>query len=221
MQKIVKSLQLLSKDVSLSGGVKLTSPAGAVFRNKNTKIGQQNTHQHFFQSCEEKMPKFPDTSNTCYQSHYLAAAELIIRQELYIEFLEWICDGKDKPGFTNMKKNIYAGLTDVPTLTELCVLVLYAQAISHPYMHEVQEPAAKEINILDLGSLHQKVQKHMEEVIAKPEILLHPHGTYKTGSMDSKQWHSLEAVAAVEKLASSLPHLKSALIAFFKEVLST
>jgi hypothetical protein len=38
--------------------------------------------------------------------------------------MEWIRDSKDKPGFTNLEKNIYNGLRDVPTQTELAVLVL-------------------------------------------------------------------------------------------------
>jgi hypothetical protein len=47
--------------------------------------------------------------------------------------MEWIKDGKDRPGFTNMEQNVYCGLQDIPTLTELAVLALYAQAVSHPY----------------------------------------------------------------------------------------
>src|SRR3954454_3060604 len=151
-----------AQDISTCGGVKLASLAGALFRNKDSKVGQQDTYQHFFQSRGQCVPRFPDTNNTRYQTHCAAAAELLIRQELYIGFLDWIRDSKDKPSFTNIEKNIRAGLTDVPTLTELAVLTLYAQAISHPYMHEVQGPGTEEVNMLDLGPLHQKVQKHME-----------------------------------------------------------
>src|SRR5437667_9646500 len=87
-------------------------------------------------------------------------------------------------------------------------------------MHEVRGPGTEEVNMLDLGPLHQKVQKHMEAVIANPEILLPNHGTYKSGSMDGKPWYTPEAVEAVKKLSPSLPHLKPLLVAFFKGALS-
>ena len=110
-----------AQDISTCGGVKLASLAEALFWNKDSKVGQQDTYQHFFQSRGQSVTRFSDTNNARYQSHCAAAAELLIRRELYIDFLDWICDSKDKPGFTNIK-NIHAGLTDVPTLTELAVL---------------------------------------------------------------------------------------------------
>ena len=82
---------------------------------------------------------------------------------------------------------------DVSTLTELAVLSLYAQAISDPYMREVRGPGTEEVNMLDLGPLHQKVQKHMEAIIANLEILLSTHGTYNSGSMNGKLLYTPEA----------------------------
>jgi hypothetical protein len=41
-----------------------------------------------------------------------------------------------------MEKNIYDALHDIPTLTELCILILYLQAISHRYMHIICGPNA-------------------------------------------------------------------------------
>lgn len=77
-------------DASSGGGVKLAALAGMVFNNKNDKIGQQDMHQHFFLSRGVKKSKFPDTSNTCYQSYCAAAAELLTNLKLYLEFMEWI-----------------------------------------------------------------------------------------------------------------------------------
>jgi hypothetical protein len=102
---------------------------------------------------------------------------------LYVEFMEWIRDSKNRPGFTNMEKNIYQGLQNMPTLTELAVLTLYAQSISHPYMRQVRGPGTEQINMLNLGSLHLQVQQHMEKVIRDPEILLPPNGSYKVGTL--------------------------------------
>lgn len=124
-------------DISSGGAVKLAGLAGMLFHHKNDKLGQQGMHQEFFLSKGVKTNSFPDTNNTCYQSHSEAAIELLTFLPLYIAFLEWIRDGKDRPGFTNVEKNVYNGLQDISTQTELVVLALYAQAISYPYMRQV------------------------------------------------------------------------------------
>jgi hypothetical protein len=208
-------------DLSTGGGVKLTSLAGMVFNNKNDKIGHQDIHQQFFVSQGLNPKKFPATSNNHYQSHCAAAAELIKYLNLYIEFMEWIRDGKEKPGFTNIEKNIYNGLQDTPTQTELAVLILYAQAISYPYMRQVRGPGTENINMLDLGPLHSKVKAHLEKVISNPGILLPPNGSYELGSMDGKAWEDSTAVEAVFQLSPSLPHLWPLLVAFFEGALET
>ena len=123
-----------ASDVSQAGGVKLTSLTGAVFANKDTKKGQQDSLQVYLESVIGYMVRFPNTSSTRYQSHCEAAAELLVRLEFYRQFLELVRDLKEKRTFTNIEQNIYSALHDIPTITELCVLVLYAQAISHPYM---------------------------------------------------------------------------------------
>jgi hypothetical protein len=208
-------------DLSSGGGVKLASLAGMLFNNKNDKIGQQDIHQQFFLSRGHEKRKFPDTSNTRYQSYSAAAADLLTTLPLYLEFMRWIRDGKERPGFTNMEKNVYNGLQDIPTQTELAVLALYAQAISHPYMRQVREPGTEHVNMLNLGPHHLKVQMHLENVISDPSIILPPTGSYESGSMDGEPWENPEAVAAIYKLAPSLPHLKPVLVAFFKGALVT
>ena len=112
----------------------MTNLAGAVFNHKDNKKGQQDTLQFFFKAKIGYMTSFPDTSNTCYQSHCKVAAVLLLYLPLFIEFLELVCDKKDSRSFNHMEFNVYRGLQDIPTLTELAVLVLYAQSISHPYM---------------------------------------------------------------------------------------
>ena len=84
------------------------------------------------------MIAFPDTSNTQYQLHCEAVAVLLLYLPLFIEFLELVWDKKDSGSFNHMESNVYHGLQDIPTLTKLAMLVLYAQSISHPYMWQVR-----------------------------------------------------------------------------------
>ena len=208
-------------DSSSSGGVKLTSLAGMLFKNKNDKLGQQDTYQQFFHSRQQNIPKFPDTSNNRYQSHCAAAAQLITRLELHVKFLEWIRDVKERPGFTNLERNVYCGLRDLPTQTELAVLTLYAQAISHPYMQQVRGPGMEHVNMLDLGPLHSDVQIHLKKIIQDPSLLISTQSTYKLGAMDGQPWYNPEAVKAVHELAPTLPYLEPLLVAFFQGALET
>lgn len=208
-------------NTSSGGGVKLTSLAGMLFNNKDDKIGQQDMHQQFFLYKGIEMKRFPDTSNNRYQAHCTAAAELLTNLELYREFMEWIRNVKERPGFTNMQKNIYNGLQDPATLTELAVLALYAQGISHPYMRYVRGPGTEHINMLDLGPLHFKIQSHMEKIIANPDLLLPPHGSYISGTVDGEPWKDPQAMDAIYRLSPSLPYLKPVLVAFFRGALRT
>lgn len=184
-------------DVSQAGGVKLTNLAGAVFANKDKKKGQQDSLQVYLQSVIGYMVCFPNTSSTRYQSHCCAATELLVHQEFYRQFLELVRDLKEKRSFTNIEQNIYRALDDDPTVTELCVLTLYAQAVSHPYMHLIRGPEAAKTNLLDLGPVHDKVKAHCRAVIANPDLLISTMTSFETGSMDGKIWESPDAVYAV------------------------
>ncbi|KAI0708072.1 hypothetical protein C8T65DRAFT_708596 [Cerioporus squamosus] len=198
-------------EVSQGGAVKLTSLAGALFRHKDDKKGQQDTLRIFFEAAEAVgfSIKFPDTSNTRYQSHCEAAAELLVYLPLYREFLEVIRDKKGDRSWTNIEQNVYDGLHDTSTLTELCVLALYSQAVSHPYMRAVRGPDQLSANILNLGPLHERVKAHCRAIIENPDILLGPSMSHTTGALD------------VLRMAPDLPHLRGALVAFFTGALMT
>lgn len=77
--------------------------------------------------------RFPDTSNTCYQSYCDAAAKLLVHQQEYLDFLEIVRDQKEWAGFNHMEENMYIGPWDIPTITKMATLALYAQAVTHPY----------------------------------------------------------------------------------------
>lgn len=143
--------------VSMGGAVKLTLLAGIIFNHKDDKKGQQDSYWIFFEWRLGYAVRFPDTSNTRFQSHCDTAAELIVHLPFYLEFLNVVRDKKDSHSFNHMEGNVYKALIDEPTLTELCVFALYAQAISHPYMHIVRGAGDQRINAVDLGPLHQNV----------------------------------------------------------------
>ena len=208
-------------DVSQGGGVKAANLAGALFNHKDDKKGQQDTVRIFFESVIGYMIRFPDTSNTRYQSHCEAAAVLLVYLPLFVEFLELVRDKKETGTFNHMEQNVYKALHDIPTLTELCVLVLYAQAISHPYMRQVRGPGQETTNILTLGPLHEKVKAHIRQIIENPDLLLAPDASYESGALDGKVWERPEAFYAVQAMLSTLPHIRGALIAFFKGALET
>ena len=108
-----------------------------------------------------------------------------------------------------MEKNLYKALQDPPTLTELAVLALYAEAISHPYMRQIR---GHNINMLNLGPLHLRVEQHIQAIIESPDILISPNATFVVGSMDGKQWENPGAVEAILKQAPALPHLEDLLV---------
>lgn len=207
--------------VSSAGGVKLTSLMGALLNHKDDKKGQQDLTAIFMESHLGFIVRFPDTSNTRYQSHSEAAAEVIVHLPLYIQFLDHIRIKKEARTFTNLEQNILRGLQDVPTVTELCVLAAYGQAVTHPYMREVRGANRKHTNILDLGPLHVKVVSHCTKLIATPELLFGPEANYREGAMDEKLWDRPEAIYAIQAMANGLPHLRCAMISFLEGALET
>jgi hypothetical protein len=207
-------------DNTTCGGVKVASIAGAIFNHKDDKKGQQHTFSWWCQN--HGIPStFPDTSNTRYGSHCDAAAVLIQYQAKLLEFLDFVKLRKDKERFTNMESNLWKALQDMPTLTELSVLALYAQAVSHPYIQAIRGSDQKDLNMLDLGPLHIKVRAHISKIIADPSILLASTVTSASGAMDGKEWENPGVITAILKLVPQLPHLSQVLVAFLKGALVT
>jgi hypothetical protein len=118
-------------EVSQGGAVKLTSLAGALFNHKDDKKGQHDTYRFYMEATFGYIISFLDTS---YQTHCLAAVEIMVHLEIYIQFLLLIKDKKDSRTLNHLEQNVLTGLRDTPTIHELCVLVVYLQAISVPYL---------------------------------------------------------------------------------------
>ncbi|THV08108.1 hypothetical protein K435DRAFT_641387, partial [Dendrothele bispora CBS 962.96] len=202
------------------GGAKAMDLAGALFNNKDDKKGQGDVHVNFMKEhLGKNHPRFPDTSNTRFGSHGLAAAEIIKHLELYIKFVkDDIPYSKTYQTRTNIELNLLRALEDKATLTELCAMVLYTNVISHPYMRVVR---GEEVNALDLGPLHAEVQTHIKKILDDPDLLFGENASFETAALDSKEWEDAKAVNAVFELATSLPHLQAITLAFFRGSLAT
>ncbi|KAI0313246.1 hypothetical protein OF83DRAFT_1065825 [Amylostereum chailletii] len=208
-------------DVSSRGGVKTTTLVGALVNHKDEKKGYHDSFRMYMFNITGKTLTFPDTSNTRYQSHCKVAAHLLKYLDEYTRFLEIIRNKKENRTFSHMEANIYMALHDIPTLTELAVLVLYAQAVTHPYMRVVRGPGTEQQNLLDLGLLHEEVKSHVKKLIENPDLLLAPDAVHESGSMDGRSWEDPEAITAVQALLPRLPHVKEILVAFLKGSLAT
>jgi hypothetical protein len=130
-------------------------------------------------------------------------------------------DRKGSRLFTNVEKNVYEGLMDPATNSELLVLAAYGQSISRPYLAQVRGPKREHTNVLDLGPLHERVKEHCRAIIANPELLLAPGASYVTGSMDGRLWDNPDIMYKIQLMASSLPRVLECLIAFFTGALET
>ena len=121
-----------TKDVSQGGGIKTTCLAGAIFNNKDDKKGQQDTFWWVFKWKLGYIITFPGTSTIHYRSH-CEMAGVLAYLPLFIEFLELVQDKIESGMLNHMEKNVFEALHDIPMITELCIMALYVQAISHPY----------------------------------------------------------------------------------------
>ncbi|KAF9218272.1 hypothetical protein BS17DRAFT_672809, partial [Gyrodon lividus] len=81
--------------VSQCGAVKALSLAGAVFRHKDDKRGQQDSLQFFLKANLGHFSPWPDTSNVHYQSNCDAACKWLVHHKMYITYLELIMDKKE------------------------------------------------------------------------------------------------------------------------------
>ena len=112
-------------------------------------------------------------------------------------------------------------LKDIPTITELAVLAMYHLAVTCPYLAEIRRPEDEELNMLELGPLHQELKLHCQKIIDNPDDLIGDSATHKTGVFHGKEWNDVKVVEAVRKLKPNLPHFKPLLVAFFTKALET
>ncbi|KAH6880315.1 hypothetical protein BKA70DRAFT_1126587 [Coprinopsis sp. MPI-PUGE-AT-0042] len=205
---------------STRGGVKTAALAGTLFNNKDDKKGYGDSHViHLMAECGlSASHRFPDTSNTRFNSHAEAAAELLTYLEFYRRFLGEIKLRKKVTGWTNIEKNVNDALYDVATLTELAAMTLYSQAITHPYLRVVRGSGDNAVNVLDLGPFHHEVREHCQKLIDDPSLLTGESVAFETATLDGRPWDNLQAISAVQEhqKAGMFPHLDTILVAFLK-----
>lgn len=204
-----------------SGAVRAAWIAGALLNHKDDKKGLQDTFNWWFEKELQYRLSFPDTSNTRYGSYCEACAMLLQYRPQFIQFLEYVKNSKKSGKLNHMESNLMKALLDPPTLSEMAVMALYAQAISHPYMCAVRGPASKDINMLNLGPLHAHIEAHMELIIADPQLLVGPNANYHTATADGNEWDNPKAVEVILADTSLYPHLQDLLVAFFRGSLQT
>ena len=143
------------------GGVKATQLAGAIPNHKDDKQGHHDVFWWWWTKNVGTQMTFPDTSNNRFQSHCEAAGVLLLYSDHSIAFLDYICKKKNDMQFSHMEENLWKALHCIATKTELAVLALYSQAITHPYIRIICAPN-QQTNMLDLSPLHAKVLAHMQ-----------------------------------------------------------
>jgi hypothetical protein len=204
---------------SSQGGIKATKLAGDILNNKNDKSGHHDQFHTWWETKVGKKFTFPDTSNTHFQSHCEAAAALTLHHDKFVEYLKYAKDKKERARYSHMEENLWKALHDIPTRTELAVLALYSQAVSHPYMRAIRKDAS--LNALNLGPLHKKIESFLVRIIEDPTFLVGEHVSHTVGTFDGTPWHSQEVIDKINKLAPDFPHLKPALVAFCTGALVT
>jgi len=204
-----------ASSASQGSAVKLMTLAGSLFNHSNNKKGQQDSYNNFFEERLGYCVKFPDTSNTRYQSHCEAATVLLHHHNLYIEFMELIRDKKEMRTFNHMESNVYHALKDPATLEELFVLAVFYIAISRPYMHCVWGRDHQNINALDLGPLHHEILNFMHQIIEKPSLILGEQATYETATFDKQPFDSPEGFELIKSSHESYHNIDGLLLEFF------
>jgi hypothetical protein len=201
------------------GAVKLTSLCGALFNHPDGERGEQDTWKDWMENQLGYRISLPDTGNTRFGSHCDCAACLLCHRSLFLRYLEEARDVKDSGEFVNTERNVYHALQDGPTFTELAVLALFSQAISHPFMIHVRSSG---MNALDQGPLYQRVQTHPATLIANPEHLVGDSACAATGSLFGESWTNPEMISCIQALYqdNKLPHLDAVLIKFLTAALA-
>ena len=132
--------------------------------------------------------------------------------------MEFCHDCKVNQGFNNMEDNIYRGLQDLPTVTELAVLSLFGQVVSIPYMQEVRSGSFffLEKNMLDMGPFHDHVKSHINQIAANLDLLHNVEKWHTTGHLTGGTWENPEVFTALKQEEAGLPYLRQLLVAFSK-----
>jgi hypothetical protein len=208
-----------TKEISKHGGSHATALGGMICRHKDKKKGQQDTYDWFMETMVGHWVPYPDVNNTCYGTHGQAAGKIIAYHEHFVSFKEFIRDSKDKIGLTNIELNFLKAIKNKETLTELCALALYNVLISRLFMQYVHLHE----NLLDLGLFFQQKVNLLESISWNPKLWIGTEFFYETCSLrgsEVDEW-AIKLVNTVHGLASDLPDLEDAVVAFVAGAMNT
>ncbi|KAJ7840315.1 hypothetical protein B0H14DRAFT_2286985, partial [Mycena olivaceomarginata] len=180
----------------------VSSLAGAIFRHKDRKRGQQDTLRYFWDHETGLNICFPDTSNTRFQSHAAACEIITVNMELLLQFLVYVRENKGSHALNHMELNVQQGLSCWATRHEFVVISLLNQCVDVPYMLE-------------------KVRAHLEKITANPKLITGAHACLETSTLDGKMWQQPEVIyAARARIAEwNLEHIDTLIIAYCKGAL--
>ncbi|KAJ6548832.1 hypothetical protein B0H19DRAFT_952564, partial [Mycena capillaripes] len=191
--------------VSERGAVKLISLFGALVNHKDDKKGLHDVYENYFRATIGAGVRFPDVSNTRYQSYGRGAARIITYLDAHRAFMAFVKDQKTKRVLNHLEQNIVKGLNCSKTISQMVVFVLFNMAVMHPYALHVRGPGTEKLNMLDLGPFHTSVKVHMRELITDPTILFSSSPTSHTiATLDGKPWSDPKAWAECVRLAPTL-----------------
>ncbi|KAJ7474992.1 hypothetical protein FB451DRAFT_1034862 [Mycena latifolia] len=212
-----------AEDRTTGGAIKVSSLAGAIFRHKDRKRGQQDTLRYFWDHETGFNICFPDTSNTRFQSHAGACEIIVLHMELLLQFLVYVRENKASRALNHMELNVERGLLCWYTRHEFVVIALLNQNIDVPYMLEVRGPLRTEDNLLKLGELHRKVKEHLKKIIANPKLVTGADAIFTTATLNGRPWEKPEVVyAALARISEwRLEHVDALVVAYCKGTLAT
>ncbi|KAJ7687490.1 hypothetical protein B0H17DRAFT_1136218 [Mycena rosella] len=204
-----------AEDRSCGGAIKVASLAGAIFRHKDRKRGQQDTLRYFWDNETGFTICFPDTSNTRFQSHAAACEIIVLHMDLLSQFLVYVRENKISRTLNNMEANVEKGFVCWYTQHEFVAVALLNQNHDAPYLITVRGLRGEK-NFLKLGEFHENVKAHLRRIIANPKLITSPDMTHQTATLDGKPWTKPEVVYAALAMISrwGLTHIDSIIVAF-------
>ncbi|KAJ7429992.1 hypothetical protein FB451DRAFT_1158984 [Mycena latifolia] len=210
-----------AEDRSCGGAIKVSSLAGAIFRHKDRKRGQQDTLRYFWDHETGFNICFPDTSNTRFQSHAGACEVIVLNMDLLLQFLVYVKENKISRALNHMEMNVQTGLNCWYTRHEFVVISLVNQNHDVRYLLQIRGRLRTEDNLLKLGELHENVKDHLRRIIANPKLITAPDATWETATLDGKPWDKPEVVYAALAMISrwELVHVDALVVAFCKGAL--
>ncbi|KAJ7433147.1 hypothetical protein B0H11DRAFT_1759292 [Mycena galericulata] len=212
-----------AEDRTIGGAIKVSSLAGAIFRHKDRKRGQQDTLRYFWDHETGFNICFPDTSNTRFQSHAGACEIIVVYMELILQFLVYVRENKGNRALNHMELNVERGLLCWYTRHEFVVIALLHQNVDVKYMLEVRGPLRKQDNLLKLGDLHKKVKVHLQKIIDDPKLVSAADASFSTATLDGRPWEKPEVVyAALARISEwKLTYVDELIVAYCKGALET